>query len=66
MVTSQRMTMEDDLKFVADDTYFDNNEEEDEEGATGNITIIVDGTVDKYFIMMADLPFSESDYPIEN
>lgn len=55
-----------DLKFVADDTYFDNNEEEDEEGATGNITIIVDGTVDRYFIMIPDLPFSESDYPIEN
>ncbi len=48
-----------DPKYVADDTYPDDNEDEELEGAKGTIRVIVDSTVDKYYVIIPDLPLSE-------
>ena len=55
-----------DLKYIADDTYFDENELEEEEGALGNITVVVDAVNDSYYIIMPGLPLSEATFPIEH
>ena len=55
-----------DYKFIADDTYFDDNELEEEEGALGTITIVVDPVSDKYFIIMPGLLLAEATFPIEH
>ena len=55
------------LKYIADDTYFEDEEElEDAEGAVGNITVIVDGLSNKYFVLMKDLSLNEATFDIEN
>ena len=54
-----------DPKFVADDTYHEDDDEEDAEGATGNITIIVDPVTDMYYVIMPGLALSEATFSIE-
>ncbi len=52
-------------KFVADDTYDEDPEAEDLEGAAGSIRIAVDTVTDKYYVIMPGLPLSEATFPIE-
>jgi len=54
-----------DPKFVADDTYNDDNEAEELEGASGTIRIVVDPVADKYYVVMPGLPLSEATFDIE-
>jgi len=52
-------------KFVADDTYNEDSELEDLEGAIGTITIVVDAKADKYYVIMPGLPLNEGTFDIE-
>ena len=54
-----------DSKFVADDTYNDDNEAEELEGASGTIRIVVDPVPNKYYVLMPGLPLSEATFNIE-
>jgi beta-lactamase superfamily II metal-dependent hydrolase len=54
-----------DFKYIADDTYYEDEELEDLEGATGNITIVVDSESDKYYVVMKGLPLNEAVFNIE-
>lgn len=53
-------------KFVGDDTLHEEGELEEEEGASGTITIVVDPVIDKYYVLMAGLPLSEATFTIEH
>ena len=53
-------------KFVADDTFHADTDDEDLEGATGNITIVVDAAAGKYYIIMPGLPLAEATFDIEH
>jgi len=55
-----------DPKFVADDTYSDDNETEELEGAVGTIKIVVDPVTDKYCVVMPGLVLNEATFDIEN
>jgi hypothetical protein len=55
-----------DTKFVGDDTLHEEGELEEEEGASGTITIVVDPVIDKYYVLMAGLPLSEATFTIEH
>ena len=52
-------------KFVADDTLHEDSEDENAEGATGTIRLIVDLEADKYYVVMPGLSLSEGTFPIE-
>ena len=52
-------------KYVGDDTFHEDSELENAEGATGTITIVVDPETDKYYVVMAGLPLSEGTFEIE-
>jgi len=52
-------------KFVADDTYNEDSELEDLEGAIGTITIVVDAKADKYYVIMPGLSLNEGTFDIE-
>jgi beta-lactamase superfamily II metal-dependent hydrolase len=54
-----------DLKYIADDTYNEENEQEELEGASGTISIIVDPVSKKYYIIMPGLPLREGTFAIE-
>ena len=54
-----------DAKFVADDTLHEDSEEENAEGATGTIRLIVDLQADRYYVVMPGLSLSEGTFPIE-
>ena len=54
-----------DPKFVADDSYHDDDEDEDLEGDTGTITIVVDPVADRYYVVMPGLPLGEGTFDIE-
>ncbi len=56
---------QDDLKFVADDTSYDDDDLENAEGALGTIVIVVDLLTDKYYVIMAGLELQEGTFPIE-
>jgi len=56
-----------DKKYVADDTYFGDNEEAEEaEGDTGSIAVVVDAAAGKYYVVMPELPLGEAVFPIQN
>jgi len=55
-----------DLKYVADDTYPDDNEDEEQEGAKGTIRVVVDSTADTYYVIMPGLSLNEATFSIEN
>lgn len=56
-----------DLKFVADDTYFDQDEDaEEQEGPLGTIKLVVDPVGDKYYVLMRGLPLAEAVFSIEH
>lgn len=50
-------------KFLGDNTFYSNKRDEDAEGATGSIRIIVDST--KYYVIMPRLPLNEGTFNIE-
>ena len=52
-------------KFVADDTNSDDSETEEEDGAVGNIYIMVPSTGGKYYVVMNGLTLTEATYTIE-
>ncbi len=52
-------------KFVADDTFHEDSELENLEGARGTITIVVDQKADKYYVIMPGLPLNEGTFDIE-
>ena len=52
-------------KYVADDSFNEDGEDEDAEGAIGTITIVVDPAVDKYYVVMPGLPLDEATFAIE-
>ncbi|HKQ49477.1 MAG TPA: MBL fold metallo-hydrolase [Phycisphaerae bacterium] len=52
-----------DLKFVADDTFREDDEEEDLEGAAGTIRIVV--TADEYYVIMPGLDLVEGTFVLE-
>jgi beta-lactamase superfamily II metal-dependent hydrolase len=54
-----------DPKFVADDTYHEDDEDEDAEGAAGTIRIIIDPVTDRYFVVMPGLPLTDATFDIE-
>ncbi len=54
-----------DAKFVADDTLHAESKDENAEGATGTITVIVDLQADKYYVVVPGLSLSEGTFPIE-
>jgi beta-lactamase superfamily II metal-dependent hydrolase len=54
-----------DPKYVADDTIL-TSRQENKEGATGSIRIIVDPIVDKYYVVMPGLDLTEATFPIEH
>jgi len=51
-------------KYVADDTYFYDDDMEDLEGAKGTIRIVVDPVADKYFVLMQGLPINEATFNV--
>lgn len=55
-----------DAKYVADDTYPDDNEDEELEGAKGTIRVVVDSIADKYYVIMPGLPLSEATFDVED
>ena len=56
---------QDDLKFIADDTEYDDDDLENAEGALGTIVIVVDPLTDKYYVILAGLDLQEGTFPIE-
>ena len=54
-----------DPKFVADDTFFQDTAIENNEGARGNITVVVDPVTNQYYVIMPGLPLSEATFAIE-
>lgn len=54
-----------DAKFVADDSYHEDDEVENEDGALGTIRIVVEPTSRKYFVLMPGLPLNEATFSIE-
>ena len=52
-------------KYVADDSFNSDPEDEDLEGATGNITIVIDPVADKYYVVMPGLPLNDATFEIE-
>ncbi len=54
-----------DRKFVADDTFHSDSDDENSEGAIGNITIVIDPLTSRYYIIMPGLPLAEATFPIE-
>ena len=52
-------------KFVADDTFHEDSEDEELEGAAGTIRIVVDPVTDKYYVLMPGLPLGEGTFNIE-
>ncbi len=55
-----------DPKFVGDDTLHADSEDENLEGATGTIVVVVDAVTDQYFVIMPGLDLGEGTFPIEN
>ena len=53
-------------KYFADDTYPDDNEDEELEGAKGTIRVVVDSIADKYYVIMPDLPLCEATFDVED
>lgn len=53
-------------KFVADDTFNPDEEDEDLEGALGTIRLVVDPVNEMYFVLMEGLPFDEAAFPFED
>ncbi|GEM_PF-4295983 len=51
-------------KYLGDNTYNSKKKDEDAEGATGSIRVIVDD--DKYYLIMPRLPLSEGTFSIEH
>jgi beta-lactamase superfamily II metal-dependent hydrolase len=54
-----------DFKFIADDTYKEDDDAEELDGALGTITIVVEPVTMKYYIIMPGLPLSEGTFNIE-
>jgi len=54
-----------DPKFVVDDTFNSDSDDENDEGATGNITIVIDPVTSRYYVIMSGLPLTEATFPIE-
>lgn len=54
-----------DPKFVADDTFHSDSDDENDEGAAGNITIVIDPVANRYYVIMPGLPLTEATFPIE-
>ena len=54
-----------DSKFVGDDTLRADNEDENLEGATGTIVVVVDAVTDQYFVILPGLDLDEGTFPIE-
>jgi beta-lactamase superfamily II metal-dependent hydrolase len=54
-----------DAKFVADDSYNEDGDREESDGAIGNIQIVVAPMMGKYYIIMNGLPLSEATFTIE-
>ncbi len=52
-------------KYIADDTYHENGEEEDQEGAKGTITVVVDSEDGKYYVIMPGLSLTDGTFDIE-
>lgn len=52
-------------EYVADDSFNEDGEDEDAEGALGTIRIVVDPPVDKYYVVMPGLPLDEATFVIE-
>lgn len=52
-------------EFVADDTYHSDKDDENAEGAQGNITIVVDLRAGQYYVVMPGLPLAQATFPIE-
>jgi len=47
-------------KYVGDNTFNEDDEDEDAEGALGTIAIVVDPEVDKYYVVVFGLPLDEA------
>lgn len=54
-----------DPRFVGDDTLHNDSEDEDLEGATGTIVVVVDPVSDQYFVVMSGLDLVEATFGIE-
>lgn len=54
-----------DARFTADNTYTSNGNVENAEGAKGTIRIIVDPAAGKYYVLMPELPLSETTFSIQ-
>ncbi|GMU84046.1 MAG: hypothetical protein AMXMBFR47_39160 [Planctomycetota bacterium] len=54
-----------DPRFVGDDSFHEDDELEDAEGATGTITVVVDGAAGNYYIVMPGLNINDGTFPIE-
>jgi beta-lactamase superfamily II metal-dependent hydrolase len=54
-----------DFKFIADDTFHEESEAEDAEGAAGTIRIVIDPLTEKYYVIMPDLALDETTFNIE-
>jgi hypothetical protein len=53
-----------DPRYVADDSYFEDDELEEAEEALGTITIVVDAKAGKYYVIMPGLTIKEGTFAV--